>query len=118
MSDNQPREYDAVLGGGNPIPIYGAVLGGIEGAKRKLANPVADVRAIAITQAVNYGTEGLDLIIEALNDTSGIVRGVAYEILQQKVKEPYMQGSKTKVRKELGNFDKLKILLNSQIAVD
>ena len=108
MSD-QPREYDAVLGGENPIPIYGAVLGGIEGVKRRFANPVADVRAIAITQAANYGKEGLDLIIEALNDTSGIVRGVAYETLQQKLKEPFMQGSKTRVRKELANFDILKI---------
>lgn len=106
---HQPREYDAVLGGENPIPIYGAVLGGIEGVKRRFANPVADVRAIAITQAANYGKEGLDLIIEALNDTSGIVRGVAYETLQQKLKEPFMQGSKTRVRKELANFDILKI---------
>ncbi len=109
MSENQPREYDAVLGGGNPIPIYGAVLGGIEGVKRRLANPVADIRAIAITQAANYGKEGLDLIIVALNDTSGIVRGVAYQTLQQKLKEPFMQGSKTRVRKELANFDILKI---------
>ena len=109
MSENQPREYDAVLGGGNQPPIYGVVLGGIEGVKRRLANSVADVRAIAITQAANYGIEGLDLIIEALNDCSGIVRGVAYEILKQKLKEPFMQGSKTRVRKELGNFDILRI---------
>ena len=120
MSDNQPREYDAVLGGGNPIPIYGAVLGGIEGVKRRLANPVADTRAIAITQAANYGKEGLDLIIEALNDTSGIVRGVAYEILQQKLKEPFMQGSKTRLRKELANFNILKIFttLNDWVVQD
>jgi hypothetical protein len=98
-----------VLGGDNQAPVDGVVLGGIEGVKRRLANPVADIRAIAITQAENYGKEGLDLIIEALNDVSGNVRGVAYETLQQKLKEPFMQGSKTRVRKELANFDILKI---------
>ena len=109
MSDNQPREYDAVLGGGNPLPIYGAVLGGIEGVKRRLANPVADTRAIAITQAANYGKEGLDLIIEALNDTSGIVRGVAYKILKRKIKKSPKTDENKRIKEKLANFDKLKI---------
>jgi hypothetical protein len=109
MSENQPRQYDAVLGGGNPIPIYGAVLGGIEGVKRRLANPVADTRAIAITQAANYGKEGLDLIIEALNDTSGIVRGVAYKILKRKIKKSPKTDENKRIKEKLANFDKLKI---------
>ncbi len=35
MSENQPREFDAVLGGGNQAPVDGVVLGGIEGVKRR-----------------------------------------------------------------------------------
>ena len=31
---NQPREYDAVLGGEAPPPLSGAVLGGVEGLRR------------------------------------------------------------------------------------
>ncbi len=41
MAENQqPGKYDAVLGGQSPPPIHGAVLGGIEGVKRRLSNPV------------------------------------------------------------------------------
>ena len=32
-NQNQPREYDAVLGGQSPPPVEGAILGGIEGVK-------------------------------------------------------------------------------------
>ncbi|MEM6403589.1 MAG: hypothetical protein AAF757_25745 [Cyanobacteria bacterium P01_D01_bin.116] len=109
MSENQPREYDAVLGGGNQAPVDGVVLGGIEGVKRRLANSVADVRAIAITQAANYGIEGLDLIIEALNDCSGIVRGVAYKILKRKIKKLPKTDENRRIKEKLANFDKLKI---------
>lgn len=30
MAENQPREYDAVLGGQVPPPVDGLVLGGLE----------------------------------------------------------------------------------------
>lgn len=35
----QPREYDAVLGGNSPSMEGAAVLGGIEGVKLRLQNP-------------------------------------------------------------------------------
>jgi hypothetical protein len=51
----QPREYDAVLGG-NSLSLEGAaVLGGIEGVKLRLQNPDAKVRIAALEQALNYG---------------------------------------------------------------
>ena len=44
MSENQPREYDAVLGGDSQAPVDGVVLGGIEGIKQRLANPDINVK--------------------------------------------------------------------------
>lgn len=43
---NQPREYDAVLGGKTPPPVDGVVLGGLEGVKRRLnSNNIQDLKA-------------------------------------------------------------------------
>lgn len=39
---NQPQENDAVLGGEISILAYSAVLGGIEGVKRRLASAVEE----------------------------------------------------------------------------
>ncbi|MDY6898922.1 MAG: hypothetical protein SWZ49_12715, partial [Cyanobacteriota bacterium] len=86
MSDNpqEPREYDAVLGGDNPPPVDGAVLGGIEGVKRRFANKVVKVRVAALRDALNYGDAGLDLVIEALQDESPQIEDVAAELLSHR----------------------------------
>ena len=77
----QPREYDAVLGG-NSLSLEGAaVLGGIEGVKLRLQNPDAKVRIAALEQALNYGEQGLDLVIAGLKDESWDVQNTAYLIL-------------------------------------
>ncbi len=70
-NQNQPREFDVVLGGKNAPPVTGAVLGGIEGVKRRLESEIVDVRIKALNDALNYGEAGLDLIIEALKTSSG-----------------------------------------------
>jgi hypothetical protein len=36
MSQTNPNNSDAVLGGGNPAPINAVVLGGLAGAKQRL----------------------------------------------------------------------------------
>ncbi|BAY82612.1 leucine rich repeat variant [Calothrix parasitica NIES-267] len=66
----QPREYDAVLGGQNPAPVTGVVLGGIEGVKRRLESDILDVQVKALTDALKYGELGLDLVIQALYSDS------------------------------------------------
>jgi len=87
MSDNQPTEYDAVLGGGNQAPVDGVVLGGIEGVRRRLRNPDVKARITGLYQALNYGEAGLDLVIQALWDDEKQVQTIAYSLLKQK-KEP------------------------------
>jgi formylglycine-generating enzyme required for sulfatase activity len=98
----QPREYDAVLGGNSPSLEGAAVLGGIEGVKLRLQNPDAKVRIAALEQALNYGEQGLDLVIAGLNDESWEVQIAAYLILnkrtepriKQLLQNPYQQGLK------------------------
>ena len=77
----QPREYDAVLGGNSPSLEGAAVLGGIEGVKLRLQNPDAKVRIAALEQALNYGEQGLDLVIAGLKDESAEVQEQAYILL-------------------------------------
>ena len=42
-NSQEPREYDAVLGGNSQPPESAAVLGGIEGVKLRLQNPNLNV---------------------------------------------------------------------------
>lgn len=88
MSENQnePREYDAVLGGQNSIPVNAAVLGGIPGVKSRLASPIVEVRIAALSEALKYGESGLDLVIKALHDESMPIKFAAYSLLKARYK--------------------------------
>ncbi|BBD70350.1 GUN4 domain protein [Nostoc commune NIES-4072] len=94
-NQNQPRDYDAVLGGQSPPPIDGVVLGGIEGIKRCLSNPVANVRIAALSEALKYGDAGLDILIQALQDKSRLVQRFAYRVLKQRVEPQVKQALQT-----------------------
>jgi hypothetical protein len=82
-NQNQPREYDAVLGGQNPPPLGAAVLG-IPGVKSSLASPIIEVKIAALSEAPKYGDAGLDLIVGALQDKSMQVRFAAYSLLKDR----------------------------------
>ncbi|MBE9248328.1 SUMF1/EgtB/PvdO family nonheme iron enzyme [Dolichospermum sp. LEGE 00240] len=94
----QPREYDAVLGGNSPSLEGAAVLGGIEGVKLRLKNPDTKVRIAALQQVLNYGEQGLDLVIAGLKDESWDVQNTAYLILidrtEPKVKQALISNLK------------------------
>jgi formylglycine-generating enzyme required for sulfatase activity len=81
---NRPKEYDAVLGGQNLIPMNAAVLGGIAGVKSRLASPDVAVRIAALSDAPKYGDAGLDLIIGALQDESMQIKLAAYSLLKDR----------------------------------
>ena len=82
---NQPREFDAVLGGHSPPPVEGAILGGIEGVKQRLVSPLVKSRLAAVGEAMNYADEGLALVIAALQDESVQVHRCAYKLLQYRI---------------------------------
>ena len=88
--NRQPKEYDLVLGGHNPPPTDGLVLGGIEGVKQRLASDNVEVRIEALKNALKYDNEGLDLIIKALEDKSNLVKKSAYLHLKQ-INQPKIQ---------------------------
>ena len=98
----QPREYDAVLGGNSPSLEGAAVLGGIEGVKLRLQNPEPQLRIAALNQALNYGEQGLDLVIAGLKDESWAIQNAAYLIL--------IDRTETKVKQALiSNLQGLKL---------
>jgi formylglycine-generating enzyme required for sulfatase activity len=110
MPDNQqPREYDAVLGGQIQALEGAAVLGGIEGVRLQLSNANPQVRIAGILQALNYGEQGLDLVIQALNDESWDVQDAAYSLLntrtEAKVKEALRIFSPARFRFETVTVD-------------
>ncbi|GJD24207.1 hypothetical protein RIVM261_091630 [Rivularia sp. IAM M-261] len=76
-NQNKPRNFDIVLGGETPPPLYGAVLGGIEGVKRRLASSDIETRIGALSCALNYGHTGLHVLIDALEHNSAKVRKTA-----------------------------------------
>jgi formylglycine-generating enzyme required for sulfatase activity len=96
----QPKDTDAVLGG-NKTPQRSLVLGGIQGVKQRLQAPNEVARAEALYQALNYGEEGLALVIAALEDESLRVSNTAYELL---LKQP---NPSKELQATLDNYQKL-----------
>ncbi|MEG4057117.1 MULTISPECIES: WD40 repeat domain-containing protein [unclassified Microcoleus] len=93
-NSNQPREYDAVLGGQSQIPLAGAVLGGIAGVKQRFNSPSIESRIAAVKDAPKYGGAGLNLAIEALLDPAAEVQRVAYLILRSRTEPLVSQALK------------------------
>ncbi|MBD2458030.1 hypothetical protein H6G80_28690 [Nostoc sp. FACHB-87] len=87
---NRPRVYDAVLGGQENAPAGAVVLGGLEGVKRRLANPIIEQKIAALEEALKYGEAGLELVIWALEDRLWKVRQAAYSLLASRP-EPIVQ---------------------------
>ncbi|BAZ17609.1 leucine rich repeat variant [Calothrix sp. NIES-4071] len=83
MADNQPRDFDMVLGGEAAPPVTGIVLGGLEGVKSRLNSSIANVQTAALCDALNYGDAGLDLVIETLPNFSRQVQRFAKRLLKQ-----------------------------------
>ena len=81
---NQPGKNDAVLGGHAAIPTGAVMLGGLDGVRRRLTSPLADQRAAALTEALQYGQRGLNLVIRALGDRAPEVQQAAYALLQNR----------------------------------
>lgn len=77
----QPRPHDAVLGGQQPPPFNAVVLGGIEGVRNRARYSSIPGQIAALQDALNYGSAGLDLIIEALQSPYQQIRWAAYCLL-------------------------------------
>ncbi|MEH1796869.1 MULTISPECIES: WD40 repeat domain-containing protein [unclassified Nostoc] len=83
-NQNQPKEYDAVLGTQNSAPIGSVILGGLEGVKSRLRSVDIEARIAALKEALNYGEAGLDLVIQAWQYESGKFKWGAYSLLRHR----------------------------------
>ncbi len=79
---NHPRADDVVLGDQTPTPVHAGVLGGLLGVKQRLTSPAIEQRIAALAEALKYGEDGLELVVQALKDESGKVRRAALSLLQ------------------------------------
>ncbi|WP_198139190.1 HEAT repeat domain-containing protein [Crocosphaera chwakensis] len=61
----------------------GLVLGGIEGVKKRLESSDVNARIAAVREALKYGDEGIDVIINTLEDSSRFVQNAAAKALKQ-----------------------------------
>ncbi len=86
-----PQADDAVLGGKHLSGMNDAILGGLEGVKQKLASNSEQKRIIALNEALEYGQEGLELLLYVLKMEIGLVQWRAYELLASRVKEEEKQ---------------------------
>lgn len=106
IKNDQPRPYDLVLGGENPPPLQGAVLGGISGVKKRLNSHEKEVQKVALFDALNYGESGLNLVMDFLIKTYSIeLKFVAYDLLKNR---PEIQIKKR--LEELHGIDKFKVI--------
>jgi len=83
-SSSSPQKGDVVLGGQSPPPPSSVVLGGIAGVKQRLASGDSKQKAVALSDALNYGKAGLEVVIEALKKESGEVQKKAYLLLKER----------------------------------
>jgi hypothetical protein len=81
---NNPSLYDVVFGGQNMAPMNSAVLGGIKGVKRRLLSQNVSERIAALSEALNYGSEGLELLLQALNSNDKEINFAAYQLLKHR----------------------------------
>jgi hypothetical protein len=80
---NSPRSNDVVLGGGQPLPHQGAVLGGSAVTLLRSFPTLSPVdQEAALWQLVAYGSAGLAQVIGVLASPHLAVRRTAFELLQ------------------------------------
>lgn len=103
---NQPKPFDAVIGGEVSPPVAGMVLGGINGIKNRLNSVNVETRVTALSEALKHGAEGADLVVAALEDSSSKVRSYAYEILVRVLDDKFQEA--------VSKFDKLLLFTRLQ----
>jgi hypothetical protein len=87
MSKSNPENSDAVLGGQNPPPVNAAILGGLAGAQQRLESESILAKLQALKDSIKYGTDGINLSLQALSDPNEDVKRVARRLLRSQAGE-------------------------------
>ncbi|MBW4508045.1 MAG: hypothetical protein KME64_16255 [Scytonematopsis contorta HA4267-MV1] len=104
MQDNQPREFDAVLGKQVKAPTDALVLGGIESVKQRFASADIKQKIIALQDALNYDKAGLEFVIQALSYKLWRVQQAAYSLLKNR-QEPFLKPILQEYAKKSNRYD-------------
>lgn len=86
---DRPTEFDAVLGNQGIAAQGSMILGGVEGIKQRLNSHSLQVKIAALEDAVNYGTAGLQVLLEYLDDRDLQIQNRVYELLECR-SEPFI----------------------------
>ena len=90
--ERKPKEYDAVLGGNNPPPVDGLVLGGIEGVKRCFCKANSDEEKISLLkEALKYSEAGEDWLFEIASTETNKIQWIAAALISATSNEEYKQ---------------------------
>lgn len=78
---NQPKINDVILGGQPKELMTASVLGGLLGVKLRLASSSDPVRIAALKEALRYGQQGSDLVLQIIKTETGAVQQAAWNLL-------------------------------------
>jgi COMPASS component SWD3 len=87
MSELQPSNTDAILGGQNPAPIDTAILGGIDGLKQRIASKDENLQISALHEALKYDDSGVELLIQVWEKESSNLKWQAFSLLREREEE-------------------------------
>ncbi len=87
MSEIQPANTDAILGGQNSLTTDTVVLGGIEGIKQRLTSQDEQIQKSALRAALTYDGKGLELLIDIWKNDSYKLKWQAFSLLRTRAEE-------------------------------
>ncbi len=82
MSELNPHDTDAILGGQNPPPLNAAILGGLAGAKQRIENTSIVQRIQLLNNSLKYGDSAINLALNSLIDPADEVKQFARKLLR------------------------------------
>jgi|GEM_PF-2728598 len=81
QSSNQPNALDPVIEEQSPTLEENVTLTGLEAVKQQLNSNSLELRIAALSDALNYGKEGLQLIVEIVQTKTDPLQWAAYDLL-------------------------------------
>jgi hypothetical protein len=84
MSQIDPNNSEAVLGGQNSFHLNSAILGGLDGVKQRLESKSLAAKLEALKDLIQHGSDEINLSLQALSDPNEDVRRLALKFLRTK----------------------------------
>jgi COMPASS component SWD3 len=91
MSELQPSNTDAILGGQNRLTTDTVILGGIEGIEQRLTSQDEEIQISALRAALKYDDKGLELLIDIWRNDSHELKWKAFSLLRTREEERVKQ---------------------------